>query len=50
MGLDNSGKTEVAYKICGAKRDEFLQTKGCRVFNTVVGKVLPNLIYVECSN
>ncbi|KXJ84334.1 hypothetical protein RP20_CCG011046 [Aedes albopictus] len=33
IGLDNTGKTELAYKICGNKRDEFLQTKGCRVYN-----------------
>ncbi|XP_021708319.1 ADP-ribosylation factor-like protein 13B [Aedes aegypti] len=33
IGLDGTGKTELAYKICETKRDEYLQTKGCRVFN-----------------
>lgn len=37
IGLDGTGKTELAYKICETKRDEYLQTKGCRVFNANIG-------------
>ncbi|EDS33018.1 ADP-ribosylation factor [Culex quinquefasciatus] len=34
VGLESTGKTELAYKICGEIRNEYLKTKGCRVFNT----------------
>ncbi|XP_058452615.1 ADP-ribosylation factor-like protein 13B isoform X2 [Malaya genurostris] len=34
VGLENAGKTEIAHKICGSIRTEFLQTKGCRAFHT----------------
>ncbi|XP_058821199.1 ADP-ribosylation factor-like protein 13B isoform X2 [Topomyia yanbarensis] len=36
VGLENVGKTEIAHKICGTDRTEFLQTKGCRVFNSSI--------------
>lgn len=40
VGLKESGKTEVAFRLMGRKRDEFLPTKGCRTFSTKVEKQL----------
>lgn len=44
VGLENAGKTELAYKICGTKREEHLQTKGCRVYNANIG-----ILSVPCT-
>ncbi|XP_055639145.1 uncharacterized protein LOC129777098 isoform X3 [Toxorhynchites rutilus septentrionalis] len=46
VGLENTGKTEIAYKICNIKRDEYLQTKGCRVFDTTIGGISVQLTEV----
>jgi hypothetical protein len=38
--LKNSGKTEIAFRMMGRKRDDYLSTNGCRVFSTKVDKHL----------
>ncbi|XP_055611391.1 ADP-ribosylation factor-like protein 13B [Uranotaenia lowii] len=46
VGLQNSGKTEIAYKIIGENRNEYLQTKGCRIYNTIIADVVIQLTEV----
>ncbi|XP_055531982.1 ADP-ribosylation factor-like protein 13B isoform X2 [Wyeomyia smithii] len=36
VGLQYTGKTEIAHKICHLVRNDYLQTKGCRIFNTSI--------------
>lgn len=43
LGLKESGKTEIAFRLTGRKRDEFLSTKGCRMFATKFEKQLIKL-------
>jgi len=40
LGLKESGKTEIAYRLMNKKREEFLSTKGCRTFSTKIDKRL----------
>jgi hypothetical protein len=40
LGLEESGKTEIAFRLLGKKREEFLPTKGCRMFSTKFEKQL----------
>jgi hypothetical protein len=40
LGLKETGKTEIAYRLTNKKRDEFLPTKGCRTFSTKFEKQL----------
>jgi ADP-ribosylation factor family len=43
LGLKNSGKTDIAFRLLNKKREEFMPTNGCRVFNTKVNKRLVKL-------
>jgi GTPase SAR1 family protein len=36
LGLKNSGKTEVAYRLMNKKREETLPTNGCRTYTTKI--------------
>lgn len=47
VGLESTGKTEIAYKICREIRDEYLKTKGCRVFNTNSGNSANSLRNIQ---
>lgn len=43
LGLKNSGKTDIAFRLLNKKREEFMPTNGCRMFNTKVNKRLVKL-------
>lgn len=40
LGLKNSGKTDIAFRLLNKKRDDYTSTKGCRVFSTKINKRL----------
>ncbi|XP_052890197.1 ADP-ribosylation factor-like protein 13A [Anopheles moucheti] len=46
LGIENSGKTEIAFKICHQKRGDYASTKGCRLFETVISETEIKLIEI----
>ncbi|XP_035890778.1 ADP-ribosylation factor-like protein 13A [Anopheles stephensi] len=46
LGLENSGKTEISFKICRQKRGDYASTKGCRLFETVIADTDVKLIEI----
>ncbi|KFB35441.1 hypothetical protein ZHAS_00002139 [Anopheles sinensis] len=46
LGIENSGKTEVSFKICRRKRTDYGPTKGCRLFETVIAETDVKLIEI----
>uniref|UniRef100_A0A182Q1B1 ADP-ribosylation factor-like protein 13B n=1 Tax=Anopheles farauti TaxID=69004 RepID=A0A182Q1B1_9DIPT len=46
LGIENSGKTEIAFKICHRKRGDYAPTKGCRLFETVIADTDIKLIEI----
>uniref|UniRef100_A0A182K0W5 ADP-ribosylation factor-like protein 13B n=1 Tax=Anopheles christyi TaxID=43041 RepID=A0A182K0W5_9DIPT len=46
LGIENSGKTEIAFKICHQKRSDYASTKGCRLFETVIADTDIKLIEI----
>uniref|UniRef100_A0A182RBX0 ADP-ribosylation factor-like protein 13B n=1 Tax=Anopheles funestus TaxID=62324 RepID=A0A182RBX0_ANOFN len=46
LGIENSGKTEIAFKICHQKRSDYAATKGCRLFETVIADTDIKLIEI----
>nr|XP_040230415.2 ADP-ribosylation factor-like protein 13B [Anopheles coluzzii] len=46
LGIENSGKTEISFKICHQKRGDYASTKGCRLFETVIADTEIKLIEI----
>ncbi|XP_058055834.1 ADP-ribosylation factor-like protein 13B [Anopheles bellator] len=46
LGIENAGKTEIAFKVCHRKRGDFAPTKGCRLFETVIADTDVKLIEI----
>ncbi|XP_053671724.1 ADP-ribosylation factor-like protein 2 [Anopheles nili] len=46
LGIENSGKTEIAFKICNKKRSDYAPTKGCRLFETAIADTDVKLIEI----